>query len=410
MGRGVGRVAVIVGEHGQADALFLGAAAQRLVRRRAVQPEQEVQAGVLLGDVSPVGQRPGAEGGDDRVALLMVALAHTVQVLFIVAAGDELGQGVLLEGGDGAGVKAQLLPEGGQQRRGQDHEADADGGGDGLGEGVEVDDVAAAVDGEQGGDGAAHEAELAVVIVLQNAAARRFPRPGQQLLAAGDGHDQAGGVMVAGGDMHHVGVGVPEGGDGQARLVQGDEGHGGAAAAVDAGDLAVAGVFHGVAAFLAQELDQQAVQHLRARADDDLLRGHVHAPELAEVGGHGIAEGQRALGRRGVEQARPLLQNGAAHEPRPDSEGEVLRVDGVGDKVEKPAALLRLEGGSRRRRRGGWQGRLDGGDEVALLLHAGEVALGHELLVGGLDGDDADLQVGGQGTLGRQLCAAGETA
>ena len=270
-------------------------------------PEEEVQPRVLLGDVGAGGQRPGAEGRDDRVTLLVVALTHTVQVLFVVAAGEELGQGVLLEGGDGAGVEAQLFPEVGQQRRRQHHEADADGGGDGLGEGVEVDDVPASVDGEQGGDGAAHEAELAVVIILQDAAARRFPRPGQQLLAAGDGHDQAGGIVVTGGDVDHVGAGVTKGGDGQARLVQRDEGHGGAVAAVDAGDLAVAGVFHGVAAILTQELHQQAIQHLRARADDDLLRRYVHAPELAEVGGHGLAEGQRALGRRGVEQARALL-------------------------------------------------------------------------------------------------------
>lgn len=189
---------VVIGQHGQTDTALLRLTAECLVRRRTVQPQQEMQARILLGDGGIGGQRALMHGGDDGVTLLAVVLTHTAQVLFIPAAGEELGQGVLLEGGDGAGVKAQLLPEVRQQAAGQDHEADTDRGGDGLGKGVKIDHLLAAVDGEQGGDGTAYKAEFAVVIVLQDDPRRDLLCPAQQLLAAGDGHHQTGGIVVAG--------------------------------------------------------------------------------------------------------------------------------------------------------------------------------------------------------------------
>ena len=210
--------------------------------------------------------------------------------------------------------------------------------------------------------------------------------------------------------MHHVRAAAPQLLHGQAVAVQRHRRHRSAAGAVDAGDLAVAGILHAVGHLTSQKLHQQAVQHLGAGAHDDLLRAHRHAPELAQMVGDGAAQRPRALGRRGVEKAGALLQNGLAHEPRPDGEGEVLRVDGVGDKVKEPCALARLQRVLRHGRRLGGQGRQHGADEVALFLHAGEIALGHELLVGVLHGDDADLQMGGQRPLAGQLLPRRQTA
>ena len=311
-------------------------------------------------------------------------LTHTAQVLFIPAAGEELGQGVLLEGGDGAGVKAQLLPEVRQQAAGQDHEADTYGGGDGLGKGVEIDHLLAAVDGEQGGDGTAYKAELAVVIVLQDDPRRDLLRPAQQLLAAGDGHHQTGGIVVAGRDVDHVG-------------------------AVDMGDLAVAGVLHAVETITAQQLHQQVVQHLGAGTHDDLLGSDLHGTELPQVGGDGLPQGPGALRRRGPQQAGALLQNGLAHESGPDRKGKVLGGDGVGGQIQEPDRLA----GRRRLLRGRGDGcgrRQHGADEIALLLHTGEVALGHQLFVGILYSDDADLKMGSQGALAGQLLPCRQTA
>ena len=102
-----------------------------------------------------------------------------------------------------------------------------------------------------------------------------------------------------------------------------------------------------------------------------------------------------------MEQAGALLQNGLAHQPRPDGKGEILRRDGVGDKIHLPVVL----GGGRGVLPGelSRQRALDGADVVALLLHAVDVALGHQLLVGVFHRNDADLQMGGQRPLGGQL-------
>lgn len=150
-----------------------------------------MQTGVLLHDLHPVRQRAGAQHGDDGVPLLAVAGLHAAQVLLIAALRHEFGQSILLEARHRAGVEAQLLPIDLHESGRQDHVADADGGGDGLGEGVQVDDPLGLVDGEQRGDGTAHEAELAVVVILQYPASLLLLRPVQQLLPPSDGHDDA---------------------------------------------------------------------------------------------------------------------------------------------------------------------------------------------------------------------------
>ena len=103
----------------------------------------------------------------------------------------------------------------------------------------------------------------------------------------------------------------------------------------------------------------------------------------------------------GMAQAGALLQNGLAHQPRPDGKGKILRRNGVGDQIHLPVVL----GGGCCVLPGelGCQRPLDRADVVALFLHTVDVALGHQLLVGVFHRDDADLQMGGQRPLGGQL-------
>ena len=127
------------------------------------------------------------------------------------------------------------------------------------------------------------------------------------------------------------------------------------------------------------------------------------------MGGDGLPQGPGALRRRGPQQAGTLLQNGLAHESGPNRKGKVLGGDGVGGQIQEPD---RLAGRRRllRGRRDGCGRRQHGADEIALLLHTGEIALGHQLFVGILYGDDADLQMGGQGAFAGQLLPCRQTA
>ena len=69
----------------------------------------------------------------------LIAPLHPADMLFKVALGEKPRQGELLEAGHRAAIKPQLFPIPRQKRRGQNEIADAQRRGDGLGEGVEVD-------------------------------------------------------------------------------------------------------------------------------------------------------------------------------------------------------------------------------------------------------------------------------
>ena len=126
--------------------------------------------------------------------------------------------------------------------------------------------------GEQRRDGPTHKAELTVVIILQNIPPLPLVGPAQQLMAAGNRHDDAGGIVVAGGDMHHVGVGAAQRLVGKAALIQRHIPQRHLIAPVDPPDLAVAGILHGIALLPAQQLDQQKIQRFRSGTYDDLSR------------------------------------------------------------------------------------------------------------------------------------------
>ena len=136
-------------------------------------------------------------------------------------------------------------------------------------------------------------------------------------------------------------------------------------------------------------------------ADDDLLRVHVHGPELTQVSSDGPAQGRCAVVWRGAQQLRVLLQNGLPHQPGPYGEGEIRPVQRPGGQVQKHRLRRALRHQGRRSRRG--QGTLQRAYIIALFLHGVNIPLCRQLLIGVLHGDDADLQVLGQRPLGGQL-------
>ena len=119
-------------------------------------------------------------------------------MLFKITTAEKSGQSILLKTGYRAGIKPQTLAELAHQLRRQHQVADPDGWSNGLGEGVEVDHLPRMVYGLEGGDGAARQAKLAVVVVFNEIASLLRLRPFQQRLTTGNGDDRSGGKVVGG--------------------------------------------------------------------------------------------------------------------------------------------------------------------------------------------------------------------
>ena len=375
-------------EGGEADALGPEGGGEGAVGEPGLHLQQEVQARVLLVDMelSPQGVAP--DHLQEPVAAGPAGPAGPVDMLLEMAPAQEPGQGILLEGGHRAAVEAQLLPEPPHEGLGQDQIADTDRRGQALGEGVHIDHPLR-VHGIHGAQGAGIEAELAVEIVLDDPALGGL-RPAQQLQPPLPGRHETRGEMMAGGDMEDPdalqGIGA------HAPAVHADVDAADAAHPVDIADLAVARILHAVGQVPAQELDQDIIEEVGAGAHQDVLRVHGHAPEVRQMAGDGGPELRDARIGHGQQQLFAVVQDHLPLEPAPDREGEPLRLRG------------RLGGLDRRRRRS--LGRLGPGHglhEVAHLLLGAQVPLAEQLLIGGLHGDLADLQMLGQGPLAGEL-------
>ena len=184
---------------------------------------------------------------------------------------------------------------------------------------------------------------------------------------------------------------------------------GGAPGAVNLTDFGVAGILHSKDRVPPQQLRQQEIQVFRAGADDDLLRGNRHAPEIPEVGGNGLPQGRQPLmGHRGQQRLRRLSQH-LPGEPCPCGNGKpggvhliAAEIQQLGRRFRRPPEN-RFPGGRRR------------------LLHVGhketpsgqgqQIPLGLQLAVGTFHGDDGHPEMlrqrplGGQPGSGRQHAA-----
>ena len=281
------------------------------------------------------------------------------------------------------------------QRVRQRHEAQAQAGRQRPCEGVHVDHLAAAVHRAQRRGAPAGKAELAVVIVLQDVAAR-LPRPAQQRRALIGAHLLAHGELArrrhirraraAGVQRAHV--------DGALAQRRGHDAR--PAGHQDAPHAGIARILHGEQPLPPDDRHQRRDQHLRARAQHDLLRRYLDAAQAAQHPGDLPAQRRGALRVAGEQQRRVLLAEHLAHQPRPGRVGKLLRIRRAGGEVpaDRRGRRLRRAGCARRLR----------GDIHAAARAALAVALARQAIVSRLDRHRADVQVLGQLAAGGHAC------
>lgn len=138
-----------------------------------------MQSGIRLQHHGPPGQRTLADGSEDLVTPRPIEPFHPPQMPGKITTLQKPGQHILLQRRHGGGIKGHSLRICRHKLRRQHQIADAEGGRDGLGEGIEIDRTATGVQTLQWRNGFACEAELTVVIVLQNKTVRRGLTPAQ---------------------------------------------------------------------------------------------------------------------------------------------------------------------------------------------------------------------------------------
>ena len=311
-------------------------------------------------------------------------------------------QRLLLEPGHGGGRKAQPLLIHRQQPPGQHQIGHADRGGDGPGEGAHIDHLSPIIQTLHGGDGTAQVAELAVVVVLHQKTLLPLLRPGQQRRPAAHRHGAAHGELVGWGDIGHRGPALPQLVRPQAAVIQRDHADLPSVVAQHLPGRQIARVFQTVNAVLRQHLHQHIEQVFQSRPHHDLVGIAADAPVFPEELRQRPAEGRVAPG------LAPLQKLGVAGhhfpaETRPGGIGEHPGVHRAGGKIV-PHGLSGGGGGKLLGRGLLAHGAVQGGADVIAAFGSGpDVALGSQHTVGVLHRALADVQVGADRPLGRQL-------
>ena len=208
--------------------------------------------------------------------------------------------------------------------------------------------------------------------------------------------------MVGGGQVGHRGAGGGQGRKIHTLGVQGNRAAGRAALSVHLADLGIARVLRGEHRAGPQQLGQQQIEVLRAGAHDDLLRRDGHAPVVPQIVGNGPAQGLQALVGHRPQQGGAVLAEHLPGEPGPGGDGKGGGVHLVALQIKPPLPGGLRHRNGRRLRRFGRGGAVHLGDEKAPLGQGVEVSLRLQLGVGSLHGDDRQVQMLRQGTLGGQ--------
>ena len=246
---------------------------------------------------------------------------HAVDVLIEGTLGQKARQGHLLNGRNRRGLATPLPMEAIGQMGGKHHEAKPQAGSDGAREGVEVHHPLSGVDALKGGNRAALMAELAIVVVLDDVAPLPFRGPGQQLVAAGDGHYRARGEMVRGHDVRNL---RPRGSQGRhvhAVFVHGHLRHLSAVDGISASERRVARIFHSEK-LTPKKTGQHGVEALGARADDHLPRLDLHIADTRHVMGDSAAQLGQTLARRAFKKK---IVGGVLHHLAQDARPHLAR-------------------------------------------------------------------------------------
>ena len=168
-----------------------------------------MEPGVVFDDTARLGGERAADDFENARSFARIVEAHAVDVAFKITLTEKFRERVLVEGRDGARVKAELFVEAIRERDGERHIADADRRGERFREGVHVDDLIG-IEPEHGNDRATVESKLTVVIVFEDVSFVAFVRPCEEFVAAAEGRGDAGGEMMRRVDMRDVGANALE--------------------------------------------------------------------------------------------------------------------------------------------------------------------------------------------------------
>ena len=133
-----------------------------------------MQTGVLTFDGDMVRKGTAFDALQQHIPLVMIVNTQTVDVFFKVSFVDKGSQCILFKIGYRAGIELQLGIIGLHQMFRQHHIADTDGGGQCFCKGIDIDHLLKNIDTLKGWDRLASQTKLAVIIILDNIAGRRF--------------------------------------------------------------------------------------------------------------------------------------------------------------------------------------------------------------------------------------------
>ena len=126
-------VLVIIREQANAKALFLKDPADLLIGALGGEGNGKMQSRVRARQAELIGKGGVRQKRKEAASFRFVMLFHARQVLFKIPLVQKPRQSVLLEGGDGGGVKAEAALVCLQKRGGKHHVSDAEGGRHGFG-------------------------------------------------------------------------------------------------------------------------------------------------------------------------------------------------------------------------------------------------------------------------------------
>lgn len=164
---------------------------------------------------------------------------------------------------------------------------------------------------------------------------------------------------------------------------------------VNLGDLAVAGILHGIVLLKTEKLQQKAVQILGSGTDNDLFRGDSHIPEFFQMLCDGLTEREDAAAGRIGQQLLLVMSQKLSGDFSPDGEGEML---GSGLVTGKIGEVAGVSGGKLNIFRG--KNRLPGRghglyicDKEALFGNGINITFRDQLGIGIFHGDGAYAQI-----------------
>ena len=348
--------------------------------------------------------RPRGEHRDEPVAPHPIAGAHAANVALERARTQKLGEGDLIGGRDVDVLRGAQRDDGLEQRRRQQHPAEAQARRERLARRAGVGDVLG-VEGLERADGLPVVAQFGVVVVLDQEALSSAG-PGDRRRAPLRVQDVAERELVRGREHDRAGVCLAEEVGPRAALVDGEWDD---AQARGGGDVAVqrqAGILHrdAPAALRIQDPREQREPVAEARTDDDELRVGDRAARAGEVGGERLSQLGAPAGVAVPEARRGRVAQATAQRARPSGvwEGGQIGQARVEAEAGRAGGLQRRGGG---RRRGSHVG--DPGAGAVLSV---EVALSPELRVGFDDCPTCEAEVDRERAGRRQLGARADSS